>query len=198
MTEEERDKNGFQNSPVSCFLGLPYTVTPPEAENYSQAISDDIRRKEQIKAATRERKQREKLENERKAKEIIKEQSRVVRDGSMLQAEIMKGLLEGKGIGLLFLKALELVELLTGERSFPQQAKDCYLDIYGEGLLQEEPLKDKLASARRRLRKLTKAAERPEFEEGEKRRILRAIEAHKADIERLKGLIEQGKEEGGE
>ena len=63
--------------------------------------------------------------------------------------------------------------------------------IYGLALQKKKPLADELDDVKKRLVRIEKARENPEFTEEERIRMGFAIDRHKKDIERLENLIRQ-------
>lgn len=184
--EEKREKQPSQpsNLAVEPFKeGKAYKYTSKN----SNAIESDITPLEgnrllQLQA------NRKKQEIERKnAEKQLKEGNYL--KSSTLQAEIIKGVLAGEDIYTLFLKAIDTIELLTNTTAFSNQVKEDIKAIYGRGLNIVEPLQVEIKEAERRLTALNRALSKEE-EGNTKKRIKRAIEAHKSLIDDLQRRID--------
>lgn len=184
--EEKREKQPSQpsNLAVEPFKeGKAYKYTSKN----SNAIESDITPLEgnrllQLQA------NRKKQEIERKnAEKQLKEGNYL--KSSTLQAEIIKGVLAGEDIYTLFLKAIDTIELLTNTTAFSNQVKEDIKAIYGRGLNIVEPLQIEMKEAERRLIALNRALSKEE-EGNTKKRIKRAIEAHKSLIDDLQRRID--------
>lgn len=184
--EEKREKQPSQpsNLAVEPFKeGKAYKYTSKN----SNAIESDItplggNRLLQLQA------NRKKQEIERKnAEKQLKEGNYL--KSSTLQAEIIKGVLAGEDIYTLFLKAIDTIELLTNTTAFSNQVKEDIKAIYGRGLNIVEPLQVEMKEAERRLIALNRALSKEE-EGNTKKRIKRAIEAHKSLIDDLQRRID--------
>lgn len=184
--EKKREKQPSQpsNLAVEPFKeGKAYKYTSKN----SNAIESDITPLEgnrllQLQA------NRKKQEIERKnAEKQLKEGNYL--KSSTLQAEIIKGVLAGEDIYTLFLKAIDTIELLTNTTAFSNQVKEDIKAIYGRGLNIVEPLQVEMKEAERRLIALNRALSKEE-EGNTKKRIKRAIEAHKSLIDDLQRRID--------
>lgn len=184
--EEKKEKQPSQpsNLAVEPFKeGKAYKYTSKN----SNAIESDITPLEgnrllQLQA------NRKKQEIERKnAEKQLKEGNYL--KSSTLQAEIIKGVLAGEDIYTLFLKAIDTIELLTNTTAFSNQVKEDIKAIYGRGLNIVEPLQIEMKEAERRLIALNRALSKEE-EGNTKKRIKRAIEAHKSLIDDLQRRID--------
>lgn len=184
--EEKRGKQPSQPSKLAVEPfkeGKAYKYTSKN----SNAIESDItplggNRLLQLQA------NRKKQEIERKnAEKQLKEGNYL--KSSTLQAEIIKGVLAGEDIYTLFLKAIDTIELLTNTTAFSNQVKEDIKAIYGRGLNIVEPLQVEMKEAERRLIALNRALSKEE-EGNIKKRIKRAIEAHKSLIDDLQRRID--------
>lgn len=108
-----------------------------------------------------------------------------------MRTAILKGAKAGEPPVALLLKAVKCISLMTGDTVFYSQLEGDIKSIYGAGLLEPEPLKIEIQETQERLQKLQKALERDTETADSKERIKRAIEAHKARISQLQGLIEE-------
>lgn len=113
-----------------------------------------------------------------------------MRKSGQLQTEILKGIQAGEDIYSLFLKATEAIGCMTDCGIFGTITADNIKSIYGEGLLQKQPLQLQLEETETRLIKLEEAGQR-EIAVTDKQRIQAAIKAHKERIAELENLIEK-------
>ena len=105
-----------------------------------------------------------------------------------LTTEIIKGLAEGENITSLFLKAVKAIGLMTNDNVILSQAESDIETIYGEVLEQQEPLQLRLDKVEKRLEALEESylwIDDP----NDKRRVERAIEAHRRKAEALRGKL---------
>ena len=133
--------------------------------------------------------QREQQELDR-AREVYKSYQENIKAAGNLRADILKGLQAGEEAEGLLLKACNIISLMTGDKVFYTQAEQDLIAIYGEGIGAEKPLRYKLQQIEERLSNMQQALDR-ELEQDSKRRIQRAIEAHKAEANRIKGQLEK-------
>ena len=89
---------------------------------------------------------------------------------------ILKGITAGEDIYSLFLKAVDAIGKMTGDRSLYDQTRSQLLAVYGIGLGEPQPLQMELAEINQRLAKLTAARETADPDSRE--RIDRAIREH--------------------
>lgn len=146
-----------------------------EAASKLQVFADQKKREIDLKTA----------EKQRKSNNIL--------SSATLQAEIAKGILKGEDIYILFLKAIEVIKLLSGTTAFSNQVKEDIIKIYGRGLNHIKPLQIEQEEAKTRLDNLVKALDR-ETDTNAKARIKEAIKAHKELIEELQNRIEETKD----
>jgi len=122
---------------------------------------------------------------------IYREYQHNIKESGSLRTAILKGAKAGEPPVALLLKAVKCISLMTGDTVFYSQLEGDIKSIYGAGLLEPEPLKIEIQETQERLQKLQKALERDTETADSKERIKRAIEAHKARISQLQGLIEE-------
>ena len=146
-----------------------------EAASKLQVFADQKKREIELKTA----------EKQRKSNNIL--------SSATLQAEIAKGILKGEDIYILFIKAIEVIKLLSDTTAFSNQAKEDIIKIYGRGLNHIKPLQIEQEEAKTRLDNLVKALDR-ETDTNAKARIKEAIKAHKELIEELQNRIEETKD----
>lgn len=116
-----------------------------------------------------------------------------IRTAGQLQQEIREGVYLGADIYSLFLKAVEAISLMTGDRSYREQIERSLLTVYGKGLKEPEPLALQLEAVQTRIEKLLDA--RKQEEEGRERVVLaRAIDAHCREARRLQEIIKKSGE----
>ena len=105
-----------------------------------------------------------------------------------LTTEILKGLAEGESITSLFLKAVKAIGLMTNDNVILAQTESDLETIYGDVLEQQEPLQLQLNKVEERLKALEESylwVDDP----NDKRRVERAIEAHRRKAEALRGKL---------
>lgn len=130
--------------------------------------------------------------------DIFREYQENIKRSGQLQTEILKGVKAGESVYNLFLKAVKAVSLMTSNSLFYSQIEADTRAIYGRGLQHKPPLQKALQEAQERLQRLLDAEQR-EPEGNSKERIKAAIKAHRAEIERLKGMITKtGTKQSGE
>ena len=130
-----------------------------------------------------------KADHERSLQVYRAYQENIKRSGQ-LQAEILKGARAGADPYSLLLKAADAIARMTHNPLFYEQARADLVAIHGEALLAPVPLAWELEAAQKRLAKLQSALEN-ESETDTKTRVQAAIKAHRADIDRIQGLIEE-------
>lgn len=118
-------------------------------------------------------------ENRRKQR-----QNEDMQASSNLLVDLSKNIQAGGDIYSLFIQAVEIIGLTTGNKSFTTQAIEDIKAIYGRGLKLSEPLQIELDQAKERLEILGNSYPE-EVDQKARERIKRAIEAHKELIERL-------------
>lgn len=146
-----------------------------EAASKLQVFADQKKREIELKTAEKHRKNNNYISS------------------TMLQTEIAKGILKGEDIYILFIKAIEVIKLLSDTTAFSNQAKEDIIKIYGRGLNYKKPLQVEQEEAKTRLNNLVKALDR-ENDTKTKARIKTAIKAHKELIEELQNRIEETKD----
>ncbi len=91
---------------------------------------------------------------------------------------------------ILYRMAVRL-EADSGEPGYADYVKDQLRAVYGFALQDKKLMTDELRDVEKRLTRIEKARENPEFTEEERTRIGFAIDRHKKNIERLKLLIQR-------
>lgn len=133
--------------------------------------------------------QAEQEANEReRSLEICRRYQDNIRVAGGLRTDILKGVRAGEDIHTLFLKAVKAISLMTSDTLFNDQIEADIKAIYGYGLGAKAPLQIELEEVRKRLQKLTEAAQR-EKEHDSQQRIQAAIKRHKSRITELEELI---------
>lgn len=141
--------------------------------------------------------QREREDHQRSL-EVYRHYQENIKTSGQLQTDILKGVQAGTDIYSLFLKAAKAISLMTSNSLFYSQIEADIEAIYGRGLQHKPPLQKALQEAQERLQRLLDAEQR-EPEGNSKERIKAAIKAHRAEIERLKGMITKtGTKQSGE
>lgn len=124
---------------------------------------------------------------ERTAQGIAEERQRIaaaykeyqenIKQSFILTAEIAKGMQAGESISSLFLKAMDAIGRMTGDRQLLDRTRSALISVYGVGLRESEPLEMEKAAIRSRLAKLEAARETAAPDHREQ--IERAIRAHR-------------------
>ena len=83
------------------------------------------------------------------------------------------------------------LEAASGEPGYGDYVLGQMRAVYGFALQEKKLLTDELREVEKRLARMEKSKENPEFTEEERTRIGFAIDHHRKDIDRLKGLIQQ-------
>ena len=152
---------------------------PPESQETPVEGMGRLQRREAEKKA----------DHERSARVYSEYQENIKRSGQ-LQTEILKGARAGEDPYSLLLKAVDAIARMTSNPLFYEQVRADLVAIHGEALLAPIPLAWELEAAQERLEKLQSALER-ETDPDDRQRIQAAINAHRADIDRLRGLTDQ-------
>lgn len=137
-------------------------------------------------------------EDHRRSLEVYKAYQENIRTSGQLQTEILKGIRAGESVYNLFLKAAKAIALMTSNSLFYSQIEADIEAIYGRGLQHKPPLQKELQETQARLQRLLEAEQREQPPDS-RERIRAAIKAHRAEIERLKGMITKtGTKQSGE
>ena len=91
---------------------------------------------------------------------------------------------------------LEMAEILgeiSGEKNYYRNLQEQISATYGKILKNKIALDKEIEIVTERLKKIEAAADNPEFDDDERRRIIFALERHKKEIERLQSLKENAK-----
>lgn len=176
-------------SPTAAFNGLGCIEALEPVKPAQKAPERAIEGTEQAGRLLAQYKQ-EQAEHERTLA-IYREYQHNIKESESLRTAILKGAKAGEPPVALLLKAVKCISLMTGDTVFYSQLEGDIKSIYGAGLLEPEPLKIEIQETQERLQKLQKALERDTETADSKERIKRAIEAHKARISQLQGLIEE-------
>lgn len=186
---------------------LDFAETPPEKQP-SKMLTETLLEPERYKSSLEEENalqglteglqgisilQREadtiKQERER-AVAVYGEYQKNIKLSGQLQTDILKGAKRGEDIYSLFLKAVQVISLMTSNTVFYSQLEGDIRAIYGQGLLEPLPLQIELQETQERLQMLREALNR-EIETDAKDRIQRAIKAHEVKIADLESLIKR-------
>lgn len=182
-------------SPVEPFLGAGEYKTLTEPQKPVDGLTEGLEGQQAKKLyldAQRER------EDHQRSLEAYRAYQENTKRSEQLQSEILKGIKAGEDVYSLFLKAAKAISLMTSNSVFYSQIEDDTRSIYGRGLNYKPPLQKALQEAQERLQRLLDAEQR-EPEGNSKERIKAAIKAHRAEIERLKGMITKtGTKQSGE
>ena len=88
------------------------------------------------------------------------------------------------------------LERTSGEPGYAAYIEEQMRAVYGLALMHVRPMEDELRDVEARLVRISKAYQKPEFTEEEKKRIRFAIDLHVKNIARLKACIERAKANG--
>lgn len=189
-------------SPVEPLLDSGEYKTPPRAEKPAEGLITPVEGidtpapPEQAKILLLDRKREQ--EARQRSLEVYKTYQENTKRSGQLQTEILKGIAAGEDVYSLFLKAAKAISLMTSNTVFYSQTEADIAAIYGRGLNYAPPLQKELQETQARLQRLLDAEQR-EPEGNSKERIKAAIKAHRAEIERLKGMITKtGTKQSGE
>lgn len=129
-----------------------------------------------------------KKERER-AVAVYGEYQKNIKLSEQLQTDILKGVKRGEDIYSLFLKAVQVISLMTSNTVFYSQLNDDIRAIYGAGLSEPKPLELELEEVETRLQRLREVSQRGAETEDSLQRIERAIQAHEDRTRQLISLI---------
>ena len=172
-------------SPVEPFLGAGEYKTLTEPQKPVDGLTEGLEGQQAKKLyldAQRER------EDHQRSLEVYRTYQENIKTSSQLQTEILKGLKAGEDVYSLFLKAAKAISLMTSNSLFYSQIEADIEAIYGRGLQHKPPLQKELQETQTRLQRLLEAGQREQPPDN-RERIQRAIEAHRAAIERLEDMI---------
>jgi hypothetical protein len=172
-------------SPVEPFLGAGEYKTLTEPQKPVDGLTEGLEGQQAKKLyldAQRER------EDHQRSLEVYRTYQENIKTSSHLQTEILKGLKAGEDVYSLFLKAAKAISLMTSNSLFYSQIEADIEAIYGRGLQHKPPLQKELQETQTRLQRLLEAGQREQPPDN-RERIQRAIEAHRAAIERLEDMI---------
>lgn len=88
----------------------------------------------------------------------------------------------------IILEMAELIGELSGEKNFFPTLQGQISTNYGKVLKNKFAIENEIEIVTERMKKIEAAAQNPEFDEEEHRRIIFALERHKKEIERLESL----------
>ena len=91
------------------------------------------------------------------------------------------------------LEMAELLGELSNEKNFYKTIQENISTLYGKVLKNQFAIDKEIEIVSERMKKIEAAAENPEFDDDERRRIIFALERHKKEIERLESLKENAK-----
>lgn len=155
-------------APVSV-LNVNGTSIPPSAESVTEAL-------------------------QKRVAAVYKAQQQAIQATGQRSSELLQGIQRGEDIYKLFLQAIEIIGLMTGDTVIHKQAAEDIKTIYGVGLLEPYPLQLELSEIRQRLGKLTEATERADQPDDTLKRIYNAIAQHKTRERQIESLIERGEQ----
>lgn len=91
------------------------------------------------------------------------------------------------------LETAEIIGEISGEKNFYRNIQEQISATYGKIFKNKIALDKEIEIVSERLKKIEAAAQNPEFDDDEKRRIIFALERHKKEIERLQSLKDNAK-----
>ncbi|HCB92710.1 MAG TPA: hypothetical protein DEP57_02695 [Selenomonas sp.] len=112
-------------------------------------------------------------------------------DAQQMKMELLDMIHRGENPFDIIYKVAVRLEAASSEPGYAEYLKDQLRAVYGFALQDKKLMTDELKEVEKRLERIEKARENPEFTEEERIRIGFAIERHKKNIERLKLLIQQ-------
>lgn len=86
------------------------------------------------------------------------------------------------------LEMAELIGEVSGEKNFYRTIQEQISTTYGKVFQNKVAIDKEIEILTERLKKIEEAAQNPEFDDDERRRIIFALERHKTEIERLQSL----------
>ncbi len=86
------------------------------------------------------------------------------------------------------LEMAAIIGEISGEKNFYRTIQEQISTIYGKVFKNKIALDKEIEIVSERLKKIEAAAQNPEFDDDEHRRIIFALERHKKEIERLESL----------
>lgn len=140
--------------------------TPPSAESVTEAL-------------------------QKRVAAIYKAQQQAIQATGQKTTELLKGIQRGENIYKLFLQAIEIIGLMTGDTVIHNQAAEDIKTVFGVGLLEPYPLQMELEEIRQRINKLSEATERADQLDDSLKRIYNAIAQHKTRERQIESLIER-------
>ena len=146
---------------------------PPEEDPRHQPEElDTAKMDRQVNAVAQERK---------KIAEAYREYQNNIKTAGWTISEIRKGILAGEDIYSLFLKAMDAIGKMTGERDLEEQTRSDLLAVYGIGLQETQPLQMERDRIRQRIARMETAL--ANADPANRSQIERAIRAHRAMLE---------------
>lgn len=132
-------------------------------------------------------------EDRKKASEMYGAYQTNIKRAGQLRTDIRKGVRAGEAPQALFLKAVECIALMTGEKLFYDQTLADLKAIWGEGFLNPLPLEWELGDIEERIANMEQALKRESTGTEDRERIKSALRAHYKKQKELKALLEAGK-----
>ena len=174
-------KNGSQNAPER-------TKTEPVGKSATDKEKDSEGLSGASEGVSLVRLGRDKEDRARLLDTYRKLQDNIKASGT-LRTDIIKGARAGESITALFLSAVKCISLMTGDTVFYSQIEADVKAIYGEGLLEPEPLQIQIHEVEERLEKLQCSLTRAGIAPDDRQRIQNAVQAHQRKREELLGLL---------
>lgn len=136
-------------------------------------------------------KELEYLRNAPTKKEMLAEYESNRRKASQLQADILKGANAGEDIYTLFLQAVQVISLMTGNVPYYEQIKADIMAVYGIALQEPQALNVLLDAVQNRINKLDIAINQQGLDTADKARIQTALNKNKEQKEQIKNKMGQ-------
>lgn len=184
---EEPQKNHPQNGTAETLLDTEECKNTTEGKNAPESLLGGLEG-----VAVLQRRADARRDEKADALEVYRTYQQNIRTAGQLQREIQDGVQLGEGIYSLFLKAVQAISLMTGDKLYYESMRETVKAVYGEGLQEREPLELELAEIEERLEKLRRARERTDSHE--EKNIARAIQKHEERAKRIQEQIERGGE----
>lgn len=127
---------------------------------------------------------------QRRVADIYRAQQQSIQKAGYLNSDLLRGIKRGESIYKLFLQAVEIIGLLTGDTTMHSQASEDIKAIYGMGFLEPYPVQMELDEIRQRLSKLSEAIKQPGQPDDTLKRIYSAIEYHRQREMQIENLMQ--------
>lgn len=151
---------------------------PPAPEIPSNAVTrleaEAKRRKEQ---AQQERERHEAYQNSAKK-------------AGNIRIQLVKGTQAGENLAALFLQAVEVISLMTGDQGFATSIRNNLDAVYGIGLQDPDVQSMRLQEITGRLERLKEAVKREDIKKDNQEKIKNAIRQHEEQADEIRAALE--------